>query len=49
MPDVPLNALIAMAAVFWFLVLATCTRLILAAKNTGKDYTELRKRIQSWW
>ncbi len=49
MPEVPPNALIAMAAVFGLLVLATCTRLILAAKNPDKDYTELRQRIQSWW
>ncbi len=49
MPEVPLNSLIAMAAVFGLLVLATCTRRILAAKNPGKDYTELRQRIRSWW
>ena len=49
MLEIPRNALIAMAAVFGLLVLATCTRLILKAKNPGKDYTELRQRIQSWW
>ncbi len=49
MLEVPPNSLIAMAAVLGLLVLATCTRLILAAKNLGKDYTELRQRIQSWW
>ena len=49
MLDVPPNARIAMFAVFGLLVLATCSRLILAARNPDKDYTELRQRIQSWW
>ncbi len=49
MLDVPPNARIAMSAVFGLLVLATCSRLILAARNPDKDYTELRQRIQSWW
>jgi len=49
MPEIPPNSLIAMGSVFGLLVLATGTRLILAARNPGKDYTELRQRIQSWW
>jgi len=47
--DVPPNVGIAMAAVFGLLILASVSRLILAAKNPDKDYTELRQRIQSWW
>ena len=47
--DVPPNAGIAMAVVFGLLILASGSRLILAAKNPDKDYTELRQRIQSWW
>ena len=38
-----------MGAVFGLLVLATASRLILAARNSDKDYTELRQRVQSWW
>lgn len=49
MLDVPPNARIAMSAVIGLLVLATCLRLIIAAKNPDKDYKELRQRIQSWW
>ena len=46
MPDVPPNSLFAMAAVLGLLFVATCARLILAAKNPNKDYTELRQRIR---
>ena len=38
-----------MLAVLGLLVIASCTRLFLSAKNPNKDYTELRQRIQSWW
>ena len=49
MPEIPSNSLTAMGAVFGLLVLATASRLILAARNSDKDYTELRQRVQSWW
>jgi len=49
MPEIPSNSLTAMGAVFGLLVLATASRLILAARNFDKDYTELRQRVQSWW
>jgi phosphatidate cytidylyltransferase len=49
MPEIPRNSLIAMAGILALLVVATVTRLILAARNKDKDYTELRQRIQSWW
>lgn len=47
--NIPPHPLTAMAVVFGLLVLASCARLILAANNADKDYTELRQRIQSWW
>lgn len=49
MSDIPLHSLITMATVFGLLIVATCTRLILAATHPDNDYTELRQRIQSWW
>ena len=49
MPEIPSSSLTAMVAVFGLLVLATASRLILAARNSDKDYTELRQRVQSWW
>jgi phosphatidate cytidylyltransferase len=49
MLEVPPNARFAMAAVFGLLVLATCSRLVLAAVRPDNDFTELRQRIQSWW
>ena len=47
--DIPQNSFYAMLAVLGLLVIASCTRLFLSAKNPNKDYTELRQRIQSWW
>lgn len=47
--DIPPHSLAAMAVVLGLLVVASCARLILAAKHPDKDYTELRQRIQSWW
>ena len=47
--DIPINSAIAMGAVLGLLIVATCTRLILAARSPEKDFTELRQRIQSWW
>ncbi|NOS88655.1 MAG: phosphatidate cytidylyltransferase [Methylococcaceae bacterium] len=38
-----------MLAVVGLLLLASASRLLLAAKNPSTDYTELRLRIQSWW
>ena len=49
MLDVAPNALVTMIAVIALLIVASCTRLILAAQNPEKDFTELRLRIQSWW
>lgn len=49
MVDIPTHSLYAMAAVLGLLITATATRLWLAWRNPGKDYTELRQRIQSWW
>jgi len=49
MPEIPSSSLTAMVAVFGLLVLATASRLILAARNSEKDYTELWQRVQSWW
>lgn len=43
------NSLFAMAAVVVVLITASITRLILKFMNPGKNYTELRERIQSWW
>ena len=47
--NIPQNSFYAMLAVLGLLVIASCTRLFLSAKNPNKDYTELRQRIQSWW
>jgi phosphatidate cytidylyltransferase len=49
MPEIPRHSAIAMGVVLALLVVATCTRLILARLRPDKDYTELRQRIQSWW
>lgn len=46
---IPQNSAYAMATILALLIVATCARLIIAARNKGKDYTELRQRIQSWW
>ena len=47
--DVPPNSFVAMAAVCGALIAASISRLVLAAKNPTRDYTELRQRTQSWW
>lgn len=47
--DIPHHSFVAMASVLGLLVVGTCIRLILAAKNPTTDYTELRQRIRSWW
>lgn len=47
--DVPQHSLYAMFVIGGLLVVATATRLVLRFRNPGKDYTELRQRIQSWW
>ena len=49
MRDIPTNSQYAMGAIFALLILATATRLILAAGSKDKDFTELRQRTQSWW
>ena len=47
--ELPPHSLYAMAVVVGLLLTATATRLLLAWRNPGKNYTELRQRIQSWW
>lgn len=47
--EIPQHSLYAMLVVVVLLVIASLTRLILKAKHSDKDYTELRQRIQSWW
>lgn len=47
--NIPLHSSYAMLAVLGLLLIASATRLMLAAKNPHRDYTELRQRIQSWW
>ena len=49
MPEIPRHSAIAMGIILGLLVIATCVRLLLAKKHPGKDFTELRQRIQSWW
>lgn len=47
--NIPPHSSYAMLAVLGLLLIASATRLMLAAKNPHRDYTELRQRIQSWW
>ncbi|MEO1856411.1 MAG: phosphatidate cytidylyltransferase [Rubritalea sp.] len=47
--NIPQYSLYAMLSIVGVLVLATSTRLLLKAKNSNKDYTELEQRIRSWW
>ncbi|MDR0781011.1 MAG: phosphatidate cytidylyltransferase [Pseudomonadales bacterium] len=49
MIDIPLNSRYAIYAIFALLLTASATRLWLQYRHPGKDYTELRQRIQSWW
>lgn len=49
MLKIPLHALYTMVAVMGLLVTATASRLVIAANNPGRDFTELRQRVQSWW
>lgn len=49
MLNIPPHSFYMMVAILILLVLGSITRLILKAKNPGKDYTELRQRTQSWW
>jgi phosphatidate cytidylyltransferase len=47
--NIPQNSFYAMLAVLGLLLIASASRLLLAAKNPHQDYTELRQRIQWWW
>jgi phosphatidate cytidylyltransferase len=49
MSNTPQHSLTAMAVVLGLLLMTTIVRLFLAARNSDKDYTELRQRTQSWW
>lgn len=43
------NFLLAVGGVFFILIVASVTSIILSRSNPQKDFTELRRRIQTWW
>ncbi len=49
MTYIPFNSFVAMIAVLGLLSVATVIQFIMAQSNSGKDYSELRQRITSWW
>ncbi|MCP3670915.1 MAG: phosphatidate cytidylyltransferase [Gammaproteobacteria bacterium] len=49
MTYIPFNSFVAMIAVLGLLSVATVIQFIMAQSNPGKDYSELRQRITSWW
>ncbi len=49
MINIPSNSLYAMCTILGLLLVASASRLFLNWKNPETDYTELQKRIQSWW
>ncbi|MFH2137248.1 MAG: phosphatidate cytidylyltransferase [Candidatus Omnitrophota bacterium] len=45
----PFNMIVCLSGLFGMLVLASMVVYVLKKLNPKKDYTELSKRIQSWW
>jgi len=49
MMSIPPNSLYLMGTVFVLLLIASAGSFFVTHRNPGKDYTELRQRIKSWW